>query len=373
MSAAQPLPSEAPLLRLSTLRKLSTSAASTFRRCPREYKLSRDLEPIVKASPLAFGSCIHAGLEAWFKTADLDPAIASIQSYAHANDLDPFDAVACEVLMIGYHERWLDEPLTVLFVEADFTAPMLNPDTGAPSRTFELYGRLDAVVRDTFGRDWVTEHKTRGGDLDDPLYWQKLRLDAQVSTYHEGVRSLGIEPAGVLYDVIRKPPRPQKATPSDKRKYTLQKDKACPECRKKAAPPGPHRIEINGDRTDTRYALCSDGRVITDPGGKLYANMRERDETLDEYRARIVDLVANDPNAFYRRAHIERTPEDEREAARDIWQQAQTMREAAKLNRYPRNPDACVRFGDTCPFFPICTREVTDPLNSGLYRLRTKN
>jgi PD-(D/E)XK nuclease superfamily len=374
VSAAEKLEeAAAPVLRQRTLRRLSVSGASTYRRCPKEYKLSRELESILKASPLAFGSCMHAGLDPWFRTANLDSALAAIQAYARKHDLDPYDLVACEVLMVGYHERWIDEPLTVLFVEQEFTAPLTNPDTGHDSKTWEQYGRFDAVVKDQFERVWVAEHKTRGGDLDDPLYWQKMRLDAQISTYHGGVRSLGVEPAGVLYDVIRKPPKPAKATPMDKRKYTQQKDKACPECKKKSAPPGPHRIDVSGKDEPERFALCSDSRVITDPGGKLYANMREHDETLTEYRERVIELVTKDPNAFYRRAHIERSEEDEREAARDIWQQAQTMREAQKLNRYPRNPDACVRFGDTCPFFPICTREVTDPLSSGLYKLRTKN
>lgn len=355
-------------------RRLSVTSAAAYRRCQREYQLSRDYEPIGRSSALAYGLMMHAGLEVWFRTVDVDLAIEAIRAYARRADVDPFDLASCEVLMLGYHERWHAEPLTVLFVEQEFTADVVNPETGHESRTWELFGRLDAGVEDEHARAFIVEHKTTSSDLDNPFYWVKLRLDAQISTYYPGVRSLGHEPAGVIYDVIRKPGKPYKATPEDKRKYTVRKDKACPACKRKGgAESAPHVVCLSGDSEDPLavYATCSEGRLVTDPGGKLYANMRERDETPAEYAERVAKDVGEKPDAYYRRAIIERTETDEREAAADTWQLAQAMRESVRLNRFPRNPDACVRFGDTCPFFPVCTREVS-LADSGLYKLRVK-
>lgn len=357
-------------------RHLSVSSAASYRRCQREYQLSRDWTPLSRSSALGYGLMMHAGLEVWFRTVDDEQALVAIESFARAGKVDDYDLAGCGVLMIGYHERWLSEPLEVLFVEKDFTSAMINPETGAASRTWELYGRLDAVVKDAFGRVFIVEHKTTSSDLDNPSYWQKLRLDAQISTYYQGVRALGVEPAGVIYDVIRKPSsKPYKATPIEKRAYTKMRDKACPECRKKKASPGPHRITISepGNDDAERLVECENGRVVTDPGGRLYANMRDRDETVDEYRDRVAKDVTENPDGYFRRAIIERTDTDEREAAADTWQLAQAMRESVRLGRFPRNPDACVRFGDTCAFFPVCTREVTDMAGSGLYKLRVKD
>lgn len=122
---------------------LSNSAMSAYRACPRKYKYSyvERRRPIVTPHALTFGTLIHAGLEVWWSSVDLGATLAAVQGAP-----DPFDVVRAEELLRGYHARWADEPIHVLAVEKSFVAPLLNPDTGAASRTFELAGKCDAIA-----------------------------------------------------------------------------------------------------------------------------------------------------------------------------------------------------------------------------------
>ena len=122
---------------------LTSSSLSTYRSCPRRYLYSyeRRRRPIATAHALTFGTLIHAGLEVWWSTLDVDAALAAVSSAP-----DPYDAATARALLAGYHARWVDEPLTVVGVERVWVRPLLNPTTGAASKSFELAGKIDAEV-----------------------------------------------------------------------------------------------------------------------------------------------------------------------------------------------------------------------------------
>jgi hypothetical protein len=267
---------------------------------------------VSRVNSLKFGSAFHLGVETLL-TSDWDTGLAV--SRATESITDPFESVKLEVIIHGYAARWKGEPLTVISVEKEFRGPLVNPDTGAPSKTFEQAGKLDAVVRDEVHRDWIMEHKTSSEDISvGTQYWEKLRIDSQVSTYYNGARSLGHEPAGVIYDVVKKPQiKPLKATPVEDRKYT-KKD-------------------------------C-----------KLYANQRDADETPEEFKARLVELYSESPDLYFVRGEVVRLEEEEMEAARDTWHIAKFIRESQLSNRWPRNPEACERYHRLCEFWPVCTK-----------------
>ena len=122
---------------------LSNSAMSAYRACPRKYLYSyvQRRRPLVTPHALTFGTLIHAGLEVWWSSVDLGATLAAVQGAP-----DPFDVVRAEELLRGYHARWSEEPIRVLAVEKPFVAPLINPETGAASRTFELAGKCDAIA-----------------------------------------------------------------------------------------------------------------------------------------------------------------------------------------------------------------------------------
>lgn len=298
-----------------TLEVLSTSEMRCFRRCAREHHNRYGLRrrPRTEAHALGFGKAAHAALEAWGMTVGAERLPSALQAIARVDD--PFDHARLRAMIEGYDARWADEAVTWLAVEVEFRAPLRNPATAAASKTWELGGKLDGLVRDAAGDVWILEHKTASEEITaGSPYWRKLTLDPQISNYYVGARALGYEPRGVLYDVLRKPGiRPLQATPEESRKYT--KD------------------------------------------GKLYATQRATAETPEEYYQRCLAAIAEAPDAYYRRGQVVRLEAEEREAAADAWVTAVTIREHRRLKLAPRNPDSCQRWNRECDYLPVCCGE----------------
>jgi hypothetical protein len=290
---------------------LTHSRLQAFRRCAREefLRYRQGLVPTTESEAIRFGSAMHLALENWWKTGDLSAAILVLACLS-----DVFERIRAEELLRGYDARWADAMLTPIAVEHEFRLPLINPETGAPSRTWQLGGKKDVLVRDAEDRAWVMEHKTSSDDIGPgSMYIERLRLDGQVSMYFRAAREMGYQPAGVIYDVIGKVGlRPLKATPIELRKYTKKT-------------------------------------------GEIYANQREFDETPDEYRARVREHIIANVGDYYQRAEVMRLESEIAEFERELWQQASAMRDAARLGVAPRNPDACKRFGSMCGYFDICT------------------
>lgn len=150
---------------------------------------------------------------------------------------------------------------------------------------------------------YLAEHKstvsdiTPGGD-----YWTRVvALDLQVGHYIDGMRDVGYECVGVLYDVLRVP-----------RHRPAQVDEDSPE----------------------------------------------------KYGRRVLEAISQDFASYYQRARIVRLSADVTELRYDTWQTASDLRETRRMNVWPRNPDACVTYGRTCEYLPVCAGEASldDPL-----------
>ncbi len=237
---------------------------------------------------------------------------------------DSFDLARAIPMIVGYDARWSDEMVKyeVLEVESEFRTPLINPETGAASRTWTLGGKLDVLVRE-IARDIriVIDHKsTKENVAPGSDYIKRLRLDGQISIYYDGGACFGGPVDGFLYDVLKKPGLlPYKATPQESRRYTK--------------------------------------------AGKLDARQHEQDETPAEFQARVAEAIAEDPTGYYQRAEVVRLEAEMDDARLDVWQLGQALRESERLGRFPRNPDSCVRYGRTCEFFGVCTGEasIDDP------------
>lgn len=324
--AARP---ELPLLTATRLR--------AFRSCARYHHLryGERWQPAVEAEALRFGTLIHKGLEAWWTACGdgrddpLDAALAATNTGA----ADDFERVRAHELLRGYDARWRADAALheVLGVEAEYRAPLLNPATMAPSRTYQLGGKIDAIVRRRDdGRVVVVEHKTTSdpieGDAAD--YWQGLAIDGQISGYVVGAESLGHRVDEVLYDVIRKVElRPKRATPVESRRYTKQ--------------------------------------------GVLDARQRETDETVEEYAARVAEDVSANPGKYFQRRDVPRTNSQIAEFLQDAWQLGRAMRAMQLDGHAPRNPDACHRYG-ACPMWLACSTG-TSPADHPAHYRRSEN
>ncbi len=316
----------------------------TFRRCNREfyYAYSLGYRTVQEAEALRFGTLVHLGLEAWWRaTADrLDAAIEAMRGRA----FDDFELVRAGVALQGYDAMWGAEMehFEVLAVEAEFRAPLVNPDTGAASRTYELGGKLDAVVRDRRdGLVKLVEHKSSSEDTGPGSdYWKRLQIDPQVSTYFAGGKAEGYDIAECIYDVLGKPAlRPSQVPLRDELGSKIVHDR-------------------NGERVRTKAGKWRE----TSDTAEGYV-LQTRPETPDEFRARLVEHVAENPERYYQRGRVVRLEQEERDAAHDAWSTARLIREAEVAHRWTRNPDACIRYGRTCSYFGICTgtASIDDP------------
>lgn len=298
---------------------ITTSSAKIANRCRREYYHSIEcgMQAVGDITALNWGTVWHTAMELlWSGNEEWDAQLA--MSHIRACDewpkLTPEDQTNIEVLLYGYVTYWMatQSQYTPQFVERKYQLPLINPETGKPSRLFERAGKLDAgIVLD--GKFFIVEHKSSGADISPgSKYWERLKIDSQCSNYYDGVRSFGLDPHGIIYDVVRKPSiRRLLATPVESRKYTK--------------------------------------------AGALYANQREFDETLDEYRERLIADVAERPEFYFVRSEVVRLESEEIEAAYDVYDTAQAIHQNQLRGRWPRNTDACERWGKMCQYWEVCT------------------
>jgi hypothetical protein len=267
------------------------------------------LVPLSASDSLRFGTLWHHGMEAWWLAMRAgsgfgEQLVAAIQAMrAHATpETDVFELARAEVMMEGYSARWAADHYEVIGVELEFRAPLVNPETGKRSRTFERAGKLDALVRDATGRKLIIEHKSSGEDVSPgSSFWARLRMGGQSSGYIRGAEALGHEVDDVIYDVARKP-------------------------------------QLKPLQANSRRATA---------------------ETVDEYKNRLRAAIAEEPDKHYQRGLVVRLEAQMAEADAEAWQLGQTLREHHRLQLAPRNTDACQRYGQTCSYFSLCAGEAS--------------
>lgn len=341
-----------PLVKTDELKLVTTSELRTLRRCKLEHHYSYRLgyREIDKAGPLRFGLATHNALEVWWGRETLGNLALTLEAIDRYGEIDEYERAKCRAMMLAYHARWLDADFEVLAVEKQFEAPLINPTTGAPSKTYRIGGKIDAIIRLPNEDVFIVEHKTSGVECGfETPYWKKLRLDPQISTYYVGARALGYDVKGCLYDVLRKPAiRPSQIPLLDAEGVKIV-------------------LDASGERVRTK-----DGKKWRETAdSKQGYVLQTRPETADEFEARCLQTISEDPDRFLVRGEVHRTEEDEKDAAQDLWDQARELRESELAKRFPRNPDACERWGRFCNFFPVCTNAASldDPT---LYRRTIK-
>jgi hypothetical protein len=203
-------------------------------------------------------------------------------------------------------------------IEKQFKMPLVNPATGHSSKIWTVAGKIDGIV--SLHLNWILEHKFVSSSIDirpGSNYWLKLQIDPQISTYINAAEKLGYDVvAGCIYDVIRKPRiKPYTATPIEDRKY--KKD------------------------------------------GSLYAKQHAEDESLEEYRQRLQEDIAANPDAYYQRGEVFRNRIEEREAAYDLWYGVRNIRQSEKDGIWPRNPNGCWQYQRACDYWSVCVGETS--------------
>ncbi len=198
-------------------------------------------------------------------------------------------------------------------------------------------------------RVFLWETKTTSEDIArGSTFWMRTILDPQLSLYIPALRTMGFDPLGAIYDVLRKPGQ----TPSNVALKDADGLKIV--------------LDTNGERVRTK-----DNRKWRETGGDGLT-LQTRPETPEEYGQRCLDAIVGDPDRYYMRDKVVRLEADELEAALDVWNTATQMREARRLKMYPRNPDSCIQWSRECDYLRVCAgqADIHDPF---LFRLEEEH
>lgn len=305
---------------------LSMSAIKDFLNCRRKFwfRYVEGLVPMVRETPLSFGSASHACLSAVLKAQGklskeelLHIALAEYNAEEiQAAGVLPKVAVEAVVAFDKY-SNWREQ-LTIVSADEYFSVSM-----GHGKR---LHGYFDGRVMDKSNNLLLLENKFLASISED--YIHHLLWDDQASYYLVACRKLGYAVNGIFYNLIQKPTIDQrKATPEDKRKYT--KD------------------------------------------GKLYASQYDKDETDEEYLARIETWYAEHvQTAFFSQMVMRNATQlDELEKRFDIL--VADLRQCNKSGAYYPNGDACAMRG--CPFSSICLEDTPEVRQANFIQRKEEN
>ena len=252
-------------------------------------------------------------------------ALAALDAYPQPNEATALIVAKCRALAVGYDARYGHEAYyTPVAVEQMYLSPIVNPDTNAKSRTFQVGGKLDLLYQRN-GHLGVFDHKTTSQDILDPdgTFWRQLTIEGQVSHYMLLMWLCGQKCDEAVWDVMRKPTiSPKKITKAE------------------------------------RTAAVANREYFDRPlsPATLQALQAEERETLEMYEARLVhDCVKERPQYYFQRRVVPRLDAELIEYARELWGHGQEILHARKTNRHARNSGACMLYGTPCKFLGICS------------------
>lgn len=261
----------------------------------------------------------------------LQSAIAATR----AAESDPFDLARVNAMLAVWDRQSgqiFADRFEVISVEEEFSFPLLNPDTGSASRSFDQAGKIDVVVREkSTGRIGFIDHKTTSDDVSPGAdYWLKLRMDPQVSKYTLGVMHLYGECDFCWFNVIRKPAqRPSLIPTTDPQGNKVVLDAAGNRVLKKDGTPRQSADKAKGYELQTRPEL---------PG---------------EFEDRLREAMWANPDRHFAHNEVPRLDSELLESMKDDWATSKQMLHYRSNNLWPRNPDSCGDFGG-CQYFPLC-------------------
>lgn len=308
---------------MSERRTSTYSMWSLFRNCRKaaHWRYVRELVPLEKDRNLSFGSLIHACLETWHLTRDIGAALDHVDRACANRAQDEEQRRVWHLataMMRGYAARYPSEELEVIALEKTFEGEIVNPATGASSRSFTLAGKVDGIVRlpgSDGGEHFLMEHKTASAL--DAGYLERLWTDFQITLYaHYVEQALGIRVAGVLYNVLVKA-----------------------------------RLQQGAGETEVEFEARREALLAKSKTGKTTAK-RKLPESDEEFQARLAAKYA-EPGMFHReRLYVSREQIDTLRT--ELWELTQAFLDARRRDVWYQNTSFCFQYGRPCPYFALC-------------------
>ena len=279
-----------------------------------------------------FGSVFHQCLRCWHADSHLSQVLDLIdRTYPNrAGDNDQLrDWHLATAMMRAYAERYHTEGFEVVALEKGFEGPIINPETGAASRSFTLAGKVDGIIR-LGDEHLILEHKT-AGSLDGG-YIERLWSDFQTTLYaHYVEKVMGVRVAGVLYNVIAKA-----------------------------------RLQQSQGETEEEFKARRAALIAKSKTGKSSAQ-RRLPESDEAFQDRLAEKYL-DPGMFHRESLI--ISRDRFRALQShLWQMTQLFLYFRRRGDWPQNPSHCFRYGRPCAYHPLCSSDFSPAVRDNLYRI----
>jgi len=167
----------------------------TFALCPRKYNLRFNQGRVLKTPQTApeFGKGIHAGLDSWYMTHDIDKAISVFkETFTEQLDVDSKRSHALGEWMIrNYAQTYGNQPWKLISSEKEFTL--------AFGEDVNFIGRIDKII-EWNNSLWVVDHKTTSGI--GPSSTKMAEPNAQFTGYVWAARKLGHAVCGIILDML---------------------------------------------------------------------------------------------------------------------------------------------------------------------------
>ena len=306
---------------------------SLFRNCRKacEWRYIHELVPLEQDHNLAFGTVIHKCLEVWHGTRNLEAVLDHIdRTYPNRDQVadQKRDWHLAVAMMKGYASCYPTEEFEVVSLETTFDGKIINPATGASSRTFVLAGRVDGIVR-IGDEHYLLEHKT--ASQVDADYLERLWTDFQIVLYSRYVeQALGVRIAGVLYNILVKA-----------------------------------RLQQGRGETEAEYEARRAALIAKSKTGKTSAK-RKLPESDDTFQERLAAKYA-EPGMFHREMlYISRDRFETLQA--ELWELTQAFLDARRRGVFYQNTAFCFHYRRPCAYFPLCRSGGSPNVIDNIYR-----
>ena len=308
---------------------------NSYRQCPRAcaWRYVEELVPLERSLSLRFGTLIHQCLEGWHQQRDLVEVLDVIERACAPTRHEPDGQAAwhhATAMMLGYTMRYPAEAFSVVALEKTFAGPVYNPETGKPSRTFRLAGKVDGIVEQD-GEFFLLEHKTAA--MIDGAYLERLWMDFQILLYAYALeRHCGIHIAGVIYNILVKT-----------------------------------KLRQGHGESDAEFRARTAELAAKNKSGKSTAQ-RKYPESDADFQGRLRAKYA-DPEMFHREM-LYFSREQLAEVEAELWLLSQQFLHARRHGWFFRNTGQCFHYGSPCAYYPLCRANGAEHVIANFYEHR---
>jgi len=322
-----------------TEKKLLTySALATYRKCPMRYNLryEKNLIPVDTDEKLFFGTVVHKALEAWHGTYEslvmrkpfvLEKIDKACEGWETDADKRRMRLLAKEI-MLGYMERYHDDNWEIVAIEHEFAGKIVNPRTGAESKTFSIKGKADGIVKTPKGL-FLVEHKTTSRMMDDPV--DKLWEDTQVGIYVAYLRDLGYDIIGVIYNELLKCSLIQRKGETEE-EFQIRHAELC---------------------AKNKNGVSSAKRQLPETDGEYADRVQQWYQSEDRYRR---------TELFLSKAQLDLV-------RNDIWGMTQQFLDARRREDWFCNRESCNTFYGDCPYRRYCQSNYDEDVRREMFEI----